>query len=320
MSASTANSTDNANVSPDALALLTSQALEQYLSHLQGSKASSPNTVATYRQALERFIRFGSLNQINALVAVQPHQVRSFVAWCHKEKLSPKSIQVALAALRAWFKFLVKQGVCKDNPAVGIKAPKAAKRLPATLDVDETVAFVEHIDGDDALSCRDRAIIELFYGSGLRLSELSALNVADVHNSDRLLRVLGKGRKERDVPLGSQSVVAIESWLKRRPSLLKTADEPALFVSLRGTRLSNRQIQTRLQHWGKKLGLGARMHPHKLRHTCATHFLEGAKDLRAVQELLGHANLSTTQIYTHLDFQHLASVYDNAHPRAKKKS
>lgn len=320
MSAYPANTINDSSASKGALESLTPQAVEYFLSNLQGSKASSANTVTTYRQALERFIRFGSLNQINELAGIQPHQVRSFVAWCHKEKLSPKSIQVALAALRAWFKFLVKQGVCADNPAVGIKAPKAAKRLPATLDVDETAAFVEHIDGDDALSCRDRAIIELFYGSGLRLSELSALNVIDLHNSDRLLRVLGKGRKERDVPLGSQSVVAIESWLKLRSSMLKTADEPALFISQRGTRLSNRQIQTRLQYWGKKLGLGARMHPHKLRHTCATHFLEGAKDLRAVQELLGHANLSTTQIYTHLDFQHLASVYDNAHPRAKKKS
>lgn len=293
--------------------------LAAFLLSLQGSRASSERTIDTYRRALEKFLQFCQQQKLNILADVQPYQLRQFVGWCHQHKLSPKSIQVHLAAVRAFYRYLLKQGHCVDNPALGIRAPKTAKRLPATMDVDETNAFVDHIDGDDALSRRDRAVIELFYGSGLRLSELSALNVDDLEQSDGVLRVLGKGRKQRDVPIGSKARQALMQWLQSR-SEIAAANEPALFVSTRGTRLSNRQIQSRLGWWGKKLGLNAPLHPHKLRHSCATHFLEGSQDLRAVQELLGHANLSTTQIYTHLDFQHLAGVYDKAHPRAKKKN
>jgi integrase/recombinase XerC len=199
------------------------------------------------------------------------------------------------------------------------------KRLPATLDVDEAQALVEGIGGDRAIDQRDRAIAELFYGSGLRRAELAAINLTDLPASaaglqeNFLLRVLGKGNKVREVPFGRQARLALLEWLRLRPEIA-AADEPALFVSQRGNRLSTHQIGVRLAEWGQKLGIRSRVHPHKLRHSCASHFLEGAGDLRAVQELLGHANLSTTQIYTHLDFQHLAKVYDGAHPRAKKKS
>ncbi|WP_328820173.1 tyrosine recombinase XerC [Permianibacter fluminis] len=309
-------------------------AVSAFLRALTGAGGKSANTLDSYGRVLHAACEFSRQQKLSRFADWQPFHVRAYVGHRHKAGLSAKSLQLQLSALRAFFRFLVKEGWQADNPAAGIRAPKAGKRLPATLDVDEAQALVDGIAGDDVLAKRDRAIAELFYGSGLRLSELSAVNVADLPRTDSLradslhlgslrsdnylLRVLGKGSKLREVPVGSKAREAIADWLQVRADLA-AADELALFVSQRGSRLSNGQIGQRLAQWGKKLGIRSRVHPHKLRHSCASHFLEGSGDLRAVQELLGHANLSTTQIYTHLDFQHLAKVYDGAHPRAKKK-
>lgn len=316
------NTTTNATLSSSEDAL--SAAVTAFLRAQFGAGGKSPHTLDSYHRALLAACTFSRQQQLGQFRDWQPFHVRRFVGQRHKDGLAPKSLQLQLSALRSFFRFLVKEGLASDNPVAGVRAPKAGKRLPATLDVDETRALIEGIAGDDALDLRDRAITELFYGSGLRLSELAAINLADLPADESLrrdgflLRVLGKGSKLREVPVGSKARAALIAWLAKRGELA-AADEPALFVSQRGTRLSTHQIGVRLAQWGQKLGIRSRVHPHKLRHSCATHFLEGSGDLRAVQELLGHANLSTTQIYTHLDFQHLAKVYDDAHPRAKKK-
>ncbi len=294
------------------------EAVQRFLQAQVGAGGKSPRTVSTYQRVLEQVCAFSTRQKLSQFSDWQPFHVRQYVADRHQIGLSAKSLQLELSALRSFFRFLLREGLATDNPAAGIRSPKAGKRLPSALDVDESRGFVEGIEGADALSKRDRAIAELFYGSGLRLAELASINVVDVPGPDSLLRVLGKGSKVRDVPVGSACRTALEQWLKERAALAP-AEEPALFVSQNGNRLSMKQIGTRLAQWGQKLGLPSRVHPHKLRHSCASHFLEGSGDLRAVQELLGHANLSTTQIYTHLDFQHLAKVYDGAHPRARKK-
>ena len=202
------------------------------------------------------------------------------------------------------------------NPAVGIRAPKASRRLPKTLDVDQTARLLDW-DSSDPLAIRDRAIMELLYSSGLRLSELLHLEVTDLDLKDATVRVTGKGRKTRVVPVGRHARHALQQWLQIRATLAPLAS--ALFLNRRGTRLAPRTVQQRLQQWGSKRGLPMRLHPHMLRHSCASHVLESSSDLRAVQELLGHSDIATTQIYTHLDFQHLARIYDDAHPRARKK-
>ena len=300
-------------------------AVDAFLQALTGAGGKSVHTIAGYRRVLHAACAFAHQQRLTSFAAWQPFHVRAYIGHRHQSGLSPKSLQLELSALRAFFRFLCKEGGHSDNPAAGVRAPKVPKRLPATLDVDEAQALVEGISGDRAIDQRDRAIAELFYGSGLRRAELAAINLIDLPASTAglqenfLLRVLGKGNKVREVPVGRQARLALLEWLRLRPEIA-AADEPALFVSQRGNRLSTHQIGVRLAEWGQKLGIRSRVHPHKLRHSCASHFLEGAGDLRAVQELLGHANLSTTQIYTHLDFQHLAKVYDGAHPRAKKKS
>lgn len=298
--------------------LATDPAVAAFLQALAGAGGKSPRTLTSYGRVLHAAVAFGKQQKLSRFADWQPFHVRAYVGHRHQSGLSAKSLQLELSALRAFFRFLIKEGQVTDNPAAGVRAPKVPKRLPVTLDVDEARALVEGIGGDEPIEQRDRAIAELFYGSGLRLSELASVNVADVPRSDDLLRVLGKGNKTREVPVGGKSRAAISAWLQVRADLADPG-EPALFVSQRGSRLSTQQIGQRLAQWGRKLGIRSRVHPHKLRHSCASHFLEGSGDLRAVQELLGHANLSTTQIYTHLDFQHLAKVYDGAHPRAKKK-
>jgi len=220
--------------------------------------------------------------------------------------------------VRSFFGYLVREGVAASNPAVDIRAPKAAKRLPGTLDVDQ-IAQLLQIPGDDALAVRDRAIIELFYSSGLRLAELVGLALTDIDLADRTVRVLGKGAKTRIVPVGRKACEAIRAWLKERATLANI-DETALFVGRNGDRLKPRAIQLRVAQWARRAGLPARVYPHLFRHSFATHLLESSKDLRGVQELLGHADISTTQVYTHLDFAHLARTYDASHPRAKRKS
>jgi len=295
---------------------MTDNNVEQFLQSLTGSKQASAHTVATYKNCLMLAEQFADA-QKKTLLDWQTVQVQQFAANCHKQKLSPRTIALHLSALRAFYRYAVKQHWLGDNPAVGVRAPKAAKRLPKVIDVDEAQGLLDTMPEDDVLAARDHAIMELFYSSGLRLSELQALTLYDWQAASETLRVTGKGGKSRDVPVGSKARAAIAAWLQRRREIPSNND--ALFLSRNGAALSARQIRQRLADWGQKQGLTARLHPHKLRHACATHFLEGSGDLRAVQELLGHANLSTTQVYTHLDFTQLAKVYDGAHPRAKKK-
>mgnify|MGYP000464678861 FL=1 len=254
----------------------------------------------------------------SAWADVDSQHIRSYAATRHRQGLAPKSLQRHLSAIRAWYRFLLREGRVQTNPADGVRAPKVTRRLPHTLDADQ-VGRLMALAGDAPLDYRDRAIMELFYSSGLRLAELVALDVADMRSSDGLLQVLGKGRKARRVPVGRFAREAVENWLEVRPQLARK-DEPALFVSQRGARLSARSVETRLRKRAIEQGMPTHVHPHMLRHSFASHVLESSGDLRAVQELLGHADISTTQVYTHLDFQHLAQVYDQAHPRSKRKN
>ena len=243
--------------------------------------------------------------------------MRRFAAESHRRGLGARSVARRLSAVRTFLNYLIEMGVVKSNAGVHVQAPKAPRRLPATLDADQ-VASLLAISGDDPVTLRDRAILELFYSSGLRLAELVGLNLGDVDAADRTVRVLGKGSKARVVPVGKQALAALKDWLAVRAELARPG-ELALFVGRRGERVSPRTVQKRVNEWAKRQGAPTGVHPHMLRHSFATHVLESSRDLRAVQEMLGHASLSTTQIYTHLDFQHLASVYDQAHPRARKR-
>ena len=244
-------------------------------------------------------------------------QVRGYITQRHRQGTGGRSLRRTLSSIRAFYKYLLSRGEVTKNPAEGITTPKTEKRLPKTLDVDQTSRLVE-IKGDKALTLRDRAILELMYSSGLRLAECVSLDIYSVDIRDGLVTVTGKGNKTRKVPVGNYALDAVGAWLKVRPQLA-ALDETALFVSTRGRRLSARSVQQRMRHWALKQGLDTNVHPHMLRHSFATHLLESSGDLRAVQELLGHADISTTQVYTSLDFQHLASVYDQTHPRARKK-
>ena len=244
-------------------------------------------------------------------------QVRGYITQRHRQGTGGRSLRRNLSSIRAFYKYLLSKGEVTKNPAEGITTPKTEKRLPKTLDVDQTSRLVE-IKGDKALTLRDRAILELMYSSGLRLAECVSLDIYSVDIRDGLVTVTGKGNKTRKVPVGNYALDAVGAWLKVRPQLA-ALDETALFVSTRGKRLSARSVQQRMRHWALKQGLDTNVHPHMLRHSFATHLLESSGDLRAVQELLGHADISTTQVYTSLDFQHLASVYDQTHPRARKK-
>ena len=243
--------------------------------------------------------------------------MRNWSAECHRKGLGGRSIQRRLSALRGFCQFLVENKVLDHNPARDIRAPKSPRKLPHSLDVDRLQRLLE-CKPEDWLEQRDLTLMELMYSGGLRLAELVGLNTTDVDLREGEARVLGKGRKTRIVPVGSKAQAALAAWFPLR-SLHVDENETALFISRNGTRISPRSVQQRLKRWALKQGLESRLHPHALRHSCATHVLESSGDLRAVQELLGHANLGTTQIYTHLDFQHLAQVYDASHPRARKK-
>ena len=245
-------------------------------------------------------------------------QLARFLATLHGRGLSGRSIARMLSAWRAFFRFLLEtDGALRDDPSAGLKAPKSAKRLPSALSPDEAVKLVA-IAGDDMLSLRDRALFELAYSSGLRLSELAGLDVEGVDLEGGEVRVWGKGAKERVVPVGAPARKAIAAWLRQRERIAK-ADDRAMFVGQQGTRLSPRSIERRLETWAIRQGLARHVHPHMLRHSFASHVLQSSGDLRAVQEMLGHASIASTQVYTHLDFQALAKVYDAAHPRARRK-
>lgn len=290
--------------------------LERYLAGLTTERRLSPNTVAAYRRDLGALLDFCAREDIDSLDRLTVHHVRRFAAVSHARGLSPRSIARRLSAVRSFLASLVERGRLGSNVAVHVQAPKPSQRLPKTLDADQVASLLE-IRKDDDLAIRDRAILELFYSSGLRLAELVGMDVTDVDRADRTARVTGKGSRSRVVPVGQIALEAIERWLSVRSGIVK-GGELAMFVSRRGTRLAARSVQARLNHWARVQGSPTGVHPHMLRHSFATHILESSGDLRAVQEMLGHSSLSTTQVYTHLDFQHLAQSYDKAHPRARR--
>ncbi len=291
--------------------------LDRFLGHLSGERNLSPRTRQSYRRDLLRFGEFLSRRAGLALEAVDAGHLRAYVAWRHRSGVSGRTIQRELSALRTFFGYLLREGRVGSNPGVGVGAPKSPRKLPPVLDPDQIAGLLDG-DDDSPLAVRDRAMLELVYSSGLRLSELVGLDLGEVDLDESLVAVTGKGRKRRIVPVGGHARASIRRWLAVRPSLAKGSVK-ALFVGSRGARLSPRAVQSRFERWARSRGLEARVHPHLLRHSFASHLLESSGDLRAVQELLGHADISTTQVYTHLDFQHLAKVYDKAHPRARRR-
>lgn len=288
--------------------------LKRYLSHLAHERRLSPLTGENYARDIAELFRLAG---DTPLAGLQTQQIRRFIAQLHARGLSSRTLARMLSAWRGFYGYLGQAHGFSHNPCNGLKAPKAAKTLPQALSPEQAARLME-VPPDDALALRDRAVLELLYSSGLRLAELVSSNLEDFDFAAGEVRVTGKGNKTRIVPLGRLATAAIQAWLEQR-ALLVRAGEHALFVGRTGRRLTPRAVQLRLRQWGIKLGLSANIHPHVLRHSFATHVLQSSGDLRAVQEMLGHANISTTQVYTHLDFQHLAKVYDAAHPRAKKK-
>ena len=292
---------------------------QQFLDYQRDVRRVSIHTQTAYRRDLDRFLGFCVHRQAVSPWDVQEADVRHWIATLHKEWLSAGSIQRALSALRALYRYLSERNPTIGNPAAGVQAPKKARALPKTLEPDAVNALLKW-QPQTPLDHRDLAIAELFYSSGLRLAELVSINLADIDLQARTVRVTGKGQKTRILPVGAAAISAINTWLATRPVAGDTPPTRApLFVSLQGRRLSPRSVQLRMQRLAKHQTLPGKLHPHMLRHSFASHMLESSGDLRAVQELLGHADISTTQIYTHLDFQHLAKVYDQAHPRAKRK-
>jgi len=290
---------------------------DRFLSHLAHERRISPHTIAAYRRDLQNLARFCGQRKIAGWNALDNAQIRAFAAAEHAGGLAPRSIQRRLSAVRTFFEFLQREGCSKLNPALEVRAPKAKKRLPATLDADQMGRLLA-FRVQDSLSARDKAIMELFYSSGLRLAELVGLDLPAIDLADRTVRVEGKGSKTRILPIGRFAIDALKNWLIERRALIKDA-ENAVFLSRGGRRLSVRSVQLRVEGWARRQGLGLHVHPHMFRHSFATHLLESSGDLRGVQELLGHADIGTTQIYTHLDFQHLAKVYEAAHPRARRR-
>jgi len=305
------------------------QHLATFLLHLERERQLSPHTVSSYRRDLERFLsHLARRDASRTLDAVDVHEIRSFVAAEHQRGLDGRSIRRALSALRTLFDHLARTTGIRRNPAKCIPAPKTARRLPRTFDTDQVAHLLgtSPSDEDTFLQRRDQACFELIYSSGLRLAELVGLDVGDVDLNDALVTVTGKGRKTRVVPVGRQARAAIRAWLPQRALVMPPGSEAdgggaggALFVSRKGRRIGPRSLQQRLHRRGLERQIDGRVHPHALRHSFASHLLESSGDLRAVQELLGHADISTTQIYTHLDFQHLAEVYDRSHPRAQRR-
>ncbi|MGB4811188.1 MAG: tyrosine recombinase XerC [Methylophilaceae bacterium] len=292
------------------------QHLNSYLQHLTFERGLSGLTCQNYARDIQLL---ASLAEDNALNTIQPNQIRRFIATLHSRELSSKTIARTLSAWRGFFDYLIHHHGFTQNPALGLRAPKAAKTLPQAISTDQAVQFV-NIKGDGVLEMRDHAILELFYSSGLRLFELVNLDIDQLDFYEGTVIVTGKGNKTRIVPVGSHAIRAIQAWLAQRAMIKISATNPnALFVTQQGKRISPRAVQYRVKEWSIKQGINTNMHPHLLRHSFATHVLQSSGDLRAVQEMLGHANISTTQVYTHLDFQHLAKIYDNSHPRAKKK-
>ncbi len=293
------------------------QDVTSFLQYLVQEKRMSPHTVTNYQRDLKRLLAFCEQHDLVSWTTLKSSHIRQFIAELHQNGLSGKTIQRSLSAIRSLYRYLIREGLADLNPAQAVQAPKSQKRLPATLDIDQVNGLLDISTIDSVIACRDHAIMELFYSSGLRLAELADLDIRDVDFGDQLVYVTGKGNKSRVIPVGKQAILALKDWLEKRMQWA-SFEQKALFVGKQDRRLGVRSIQQRLNYWGKKQDVSDRVHPHRLRHAFASHMLEASGDLRAVQELLGHADISTTQIYTHVDFQHLAKIYDNAHPRAKK--
>lgn len=296
--------------------------VQQFLNYLRHERGYSPQTLSSYQQQLTKLGLALHTEAASWFVLSEQQLQRQFLRF-RKSGLSARSLSLAASALRSFYRYCISQQWLSQNPADYLKLPKPDKTLPKQLEIEQISQLLSFDSHDDILACRDKAMLELFYSSGLRLTELVALNLPDLQLSEALVRVTGKGNKQRQLPVGRMARSALREWLVQRPALLgadtPAADQQALFLSIERQRISPRQVRERVLHWAKQQGLGQQLHPHMLRHSFASHLLQSSGDLRGVQELLGHANLSTTQVYTHLDFQHLAKVYDSAHPRARKK-
>ncbi len=290
-------------------------AITAFMQYLQAEKHASEHTYINYQRDLLRLAAFCKERQISSWDALDGARLRTYIGDRHQQGISPQSLQKELSVFRSFYRFMQKRFDYQENPAKDLKAPKKARRLPKTLDVDQVCGMLDAAP-DSVLEIRDLAMFEVFYSTGLRLFELAALDLGDIDLSAKEVRVrAGKGGKQRMAPLGGKAVQALKNWLQHRRSVATQA----VFLSRQGKRLSQRSIQLRMDKWCQKQGVSEHVHPHMLRHSFAGHLLESSQDIRAVQELLGHSNISTTQIYTHLDFQHLADIYDKSHPRAKKK-
>ena len=292
--------------------------IDKFIHHLETERRLSPQTCKNYRRDLKSLIAWCENSDLKDWSALDSEHFRTFSASCYRKGLSPRSIQRRLSACRTFYRYLIREKQVDVHPVTDVSAPKVRKRLPGNLDADRMARLLD-IPGDGPLVDRDRAILELLYSSGLRLSELTDLDLGDVDMHDATVRVTGKGNKDRIIPVGRKALEALRQWHTSRANLAG-AEEAALFVSTRGGRISPRSVQARVKHWAKVQGIDANVYPHLFRHSFATHLLESSHDLRGVQELLGHANISTTQVYTHLDFQHLAQIYDQTHPRARSKN
>lgn len=292
--------------------------LAAFQRYLQSEKRHSPRTCESYQRDLVRLACWMVSSEHPDWSTLTLHHIRRYVANLSREGLSGRSIARHLSAIRRFYQFLLREGQATDNPALDIRPPKRGRRLPKVADVDQLQQLLD-AQPDDPLEVRDLAMFELMYSSGLRLAELAGLDLDALDRRGGEVRVLGKGNKERVLPVGRKALLALGRWLDARQALAEP-EQTAVFVSQRGDRLSRRSIQARMARWGIKQGADQRLHPHLLRHSFASHLLESSGDLRAVQELLGHADIATTQVYTHLDFQHLARVYDHSHPRARRRS
>ncbi len=291
--------------------------IDKFIKHLEFERRLSGQTCKSYRRDLDSLLAFREYSGVDSWAGMDSEHFRAFSAYCYRNGLSASSIQRRLSACRTFYRYLIREKHVDKHPVTDVSAPKGKKRLPGNLDADR-MAHLLDIPGKGPLVDRDRAILELLYSSGLRLTELTDLNCGDVDMFDATVRVTGKGNKDRIVPVGRKALAALRQWDQSRVQLA-AADEKALFVSNRGSRISKRSVQARVNHWARHQGIDTNVYPHLFRHSFATHLLESSHDLRGVQELLGHANISTTQVYTHLDFQHLAQIYDQTHPRARKK-
>lgn len=291
--------------------------IRRFLTHLHSERRLSTHTSAAYAHDLGEFVQWCDRQDIDDWPDIDDQHLRQFAAAEYRCGIGARSIQRRLSSLRTFFSYLIREAQLRTNPALDVRAPKVPKRLPATIDADQMSRLLD-FRTNTRLDKRDKAIMELFYSSGLRLAELVSLNLLDLDLTDRTVRVLGKGSKTRVLPIGRFAISALRDWMQER-SFIPLQDAEAIFVSRQGRRLTPRAIQSRVAGWARKQGLGRHVHPHLFRHSFASHLLESSQDLRGVQELLGHANIATTQVYTHLDFQHLAKIYDAAHPRARRK-